>query len=337
MKKTLSILSAFALISSIACTQQRHETITFETSRPDGAELFLGIDADVQDRDQIWIDLNDNGTKDQGEEVTAFYHDNTMASTEGKASEKVFGEYVVSAQKITIHGPVKTFVCTSSAITDIDLSQAPSLRTLSCQHNQIKTLDLSTNILLDTLDCEGNRLSDIDLSPIPALTVLNVTGNKLKNLDLGHSTKLSTLRCGGTELTDLDLSKNEELSTLILTGNGLTRLDLSRNPALSKLICIGEKIGSLDLRHNKALSYLRCHYCPLTSLDISPELSISHLFVSDNALGQDELEKLFGSLPGTPGILCVDGNPGTHSADRTSIVAKGWAELTKEQLISSEL
>lgn len=337
MKKTLSALLAFVLSATIACTRQMHESITFETSRPDGAELFLGIDADLEDRDQIWIDLNANGTRDEDEGVTAFYHSDTDIPTDGTVPEKVIGEYVVSAQKITIHGPVKTFVCTSSAITDIDLSEAPSLRTLICQHNQIKTLDLSSNILLDTLDCEGNWLSDIDLAPAPDLTFLNVTYNKLKSLDLSHSTKLSTLICGETELTDLDLTKNEALTSLTLIGNGLTRLDLSHNPALSRLICMKEKIQSLDLRHNKALNYLRCHDCPLANLDITPESALSHLFIPNNILEQGMLEKLFGQLPASPGILCIEGNPGAPTADRTTVIAKGWAELTKEQLAISEL
>lgn len=337
MKKTLSALLAFVLTSSIACTRQHHESITFETSRPIGVKLTLGIDADTQDRDKIWIDLNANGTKDEGEGVTAFYYDNMNIPAQANTSEKVFGEYVISSQKITIHGPVKTFTCRSSGISSIDLSRAPSLRTLFCHHNQIKKLDLSHNTLLDTLDCEGNWISDIDLSSLSALTFLNVTYNKLNQLVLSHNPKLTTLECRETGLTELNLSQNKALTSLTLLDNGLIRLDLSQNTALSKLVCINEKIQSLDLRHNKALSYFRCHNCLLTELDISPESALSHLFIPNNILEQGMLEKLFGQLPASPGILCIEGNPGAPTADRTTVIAKGWAELTKEQLAISEL
>lgn len=335
MKKYLSALGAFVLTSITACTQKPHESITIETSRSDGSVLFLGIDS--EDRDQIWIDLNANDTKDEGEELITFYNGTTTNAEVGKENEKVLGEYVVAAQKITIHGPVTTFVCTSAGITEIDLSKALSLRTLVCQYNQIKNLDLSANTRLDTLDCEGNWLSDIDLTPIHGLTFLNISYNKFKNLDLTYNTKLSTLQCSETDLTELDLSKNKALTTLTVIGNELTRLDLGHNPALTKLICMREKIQSLDLRANKTLNYLRCDGCPLTSLELSPEAPISYLFIPDNTLGQEALNKLFGLLSDNPGILCIEGNPGANTADRTIIISKGWAELTKEEFAFSEL
>lgn len=335
MKKILSTLLVLTLASTFACTQQQ-ESITFETSRPDGAEIFLGIDAAPENRDQIWIDLNANGSKDEGEGVTTFYYDNITSPAQDAITENSLGAYIISAQKITIYGPVMTFTCRSSGISAIDLSRVPSLKTLVCHHNQIKSLDLSCTPLLDTLNCEGNWISDIDLSPIPDLTYLNVSYNKLNKLDLSHSKKLSTLRCRETGLTVLDLSKNEALTSLYLINNGIDQLDLSHNPALSKLICMNEKIQSLDLRHNKSLVSFHCYNCPLTDLGIASEGGLLTLFIPHNMLEQKNLEKLFEQLPATPGILCVEGNPGAPTADRTIVISKGWGELTKKELDFSE-
>ena len=81
----------------------------------------------------IWIDLNNNAIKDEGEEVEA-----------GHSGE---GEEVVSlraiSDKIVIYGKVSLFVCPDNQLTSLDVSKNINLTILVCPDNQLTSLDVS--------------------------------------------------------------------------------------------------------------------------------------------------------------------------------------------------
>lgn len=338
MHRSSLIFGALTLMITVlsSCVEDVGESITLYVNRPVGAKLFLGLDSRPEDRDKIWIDLNENGKKDRGEGVTSFYGADTPPSA-GEPSCGEFGEYIISGTRISVHGPVTVLVCNSGAIYEMDLSQCSSLRTLVCQHNHLKVLDLSANVNLTSLDCEDNKLSALDLTNNPLLSHLNVTDNRLKDIDLRSNQRLLSLTCVGTDIEHLDLSENKELSVLVISSNRLNQLDLSQNSRLTRLTCVREDIPTLDLTNNTALAYLRCHNCLLSALDISSEAPISSLFISDNKLEKAALEAIFENLSSSPGVFCIEGNPGGNVVDRTGVFSKGWAELSKKELAESDL
>ena len=71
------------------------------------------------------------------------------------------------------------------------------LKTLDCSSSYLTELDLSKNTALTDLDCSSNDLTKLDLSENKALELLWVYGNDLTTLDLSHNTELQNLDCSG--------------------------------------------------------------------------------------------------------------------------------------------
>jgi len=70
--------------------------MTLTTAKAVGETIELSINADAADQADVWVDLNNNGAKDAGEEVTEF--DQTLA-------------YTLGAQTVTIYGKVTKLNC----------------------------------------------------------------------------------------------------------------------------------------------------------------------------------------------------------------------------------
>lgn len=51
---------------------EKEPKITFTTTKNSGETITLLIDAADEDKKDVWIDLNNNGKRDEGEEVTNF-------------------------------------------------------------------------------------------------------------------------------------------------------------------------------------------------------------------------------------------------------------------------
>lgn len=92
--------------------------ITFTS---EGREINLSIDAAEEDRENIWIDFNANGKKDEGEKVTEFLIRFRHVKTTVKA--------------ITIYGKVTSLNC-YNGFTTLDLSKNVALTFLNCSRNE---------------------------------------------------------------------------------------------------------------------------------------------------------------------------------------------------------
>ncbi len=177
--------------------------ITMTTAKAVGEKIKLWINAEAADQAGIWIDLNNNGKKDSGEEVTTSQTFNLV-------------EYELKAQTITLYGKVAKLSCSSNQLTQLDVSKNTQLVYLGCSKNQLPQLDVSKNTQLEDLGCYENQLTQLDVS---------------KNI------KLTGLWCGGNQLTELDVNKNTILEKLDCYKNSLTQLDVSKNGALYLLLC----------------------------------------------------------------------------------------------------
>ena len=161
-------------------------TMTLTTAKSVEETIGLWIDAAEADRSGVWIDLNNNGKKDDGEAVTNFAG---------------FVEYTLGARTVTVYGKVTM---------------------LNCEKNQLTSLDVSNNTVLTFLECSSNQLTSLDVSNKTELTFLGCDRNQLSFLDVSNNTALKELYCFDNRLTSLDVSNNTALRFLWCTDNNIS-------------------------------------------------------------------------------------------------------------------
>lgn len=130
MKTTIKLLLALAMIICVSCSKKDDVPTLKEQSMAltiSGiGDLYLAIDALVPDRAGVWIDLNNNGQKDNGEDNIQF---------------GVGATYTTESKTITIYGKITMFDCAdcsqSCDVRTIDVSNNPSLKGLACYGNEI--------------------------------------------------------------------------------------------------------------------------------------------------------------------------------------------------------
>lgn len=300
--------------------------IKFHTAYRFG-DLSLVIDAPEDSRDRVWIDLNNNGIKDEGEAVTEF----------GVKAKYAFNE------NISIYGPVSVFEAYMMAIDEIDITTSVYLRKLNLQINNVEEIDLSNNTLLEDINLSNNSyLSSLNLNSLSVLKKLSCSGTSITTLDLSHCpeledvaciasmtkciilgdiTKITKLNIWNNELQELDLSHLADLNFLNISNCNFSSIDLTSNPKLEMLSCGGNKLTSLDLTKNSALIELYIGRNPfesdvisgipapekveklqvyanmLTSAEFSKFENIKEIHVYSNNINADKMTALVSSLP----------------------------------------
>ena len=83
------------------------------------------------------------------------------------------------------------------------------LKTLDCSSSYLTELDLSKNTALMDLDCSNSFLTTLDLSENKALELLWVYGNDLTTLDLSQNAELQNLNCSGQSVR-LEMERNPD-------------------------------------------------------------------------------------------------------------------------------
>ncbi|MDI9521924.1 MAG: hypothetical protein QM237_01500 [Bacteroidota bacterium] len=186
-------------------------TMTLTTAKSVEETIGLWIDAAEADRPGVWIDLNNNGEKDDGEAVTKF---------------RKFVGYTLGAQTVTVYGKVTV---------------------LNCENNQLTSLNVSNNTVLTFLDCSSNQLSSLEVSNNKKLEKLYCRSNQLTSLDISNNKELEILWCNNNQLTTLNVSNNVKLWFLSCHDNQLTSLDVSKNTLFEQLFCYNNKISGANM------------------------------------------------------------------------------------------
>ncbi|WP_172914281.1 Ig-like domain-containing protein [Capnocytophaga canis] len=267
--------------------------------------LNLVINAAPQNQNGVWIDLNNNGQKDTGENVTNF------SQADGTSTNYVINNQVTPEKTVTIYGKItilgcsrnqltslvtkntdlRTLQCSENQLTNLDTSKSINLEYLYCGYNQLTSLDVSKNINLEYLSCDYNQLTSLDVSKNINLERLSCDYNQLTSLDISKNINLEYLYCGYNQLTSLDVSKNINLESLSCDYNQLTSLDLSKNINLEILSCDDNQLTNLDISKNTELVRLRCINNQLTSLDISKNTNLTILWCGANQLTDLDISK----------------------------------------------
>lgn len=274
-----------------------------------------------EDKKSVWIDRNENGEYDEGEEVTDF----------NKSLH-----FPHEAKVITVYGNVQSFFCYVNSLTALDISQCPDLEILDASDNKLTTIDLSKNGQLRALTLHGNMLTEVDLSYTPHLFRFYCNKNKLTQLDLSKTPDLVQLRCGRNELTQLDVSMLTQLKYFDCTGNKLTTLDLTHSEDLTNLLCADNQLTSLDLKACADLEELTCYNNKIASaIDFTNCKVIREVSLFGNQIQSKEMLQTVSSLPQNDkaekkafyGIDTTlepkDGNVVTKKAVAT-LAEKGW-------------
>ncbi len=168
--KKLIIFITFLSIASILFGQER---ITLTTTRTGSASITMAIEASAADRADVWIDLNNNGVRDSGEEVSAWGTQET---------------YAIQSQTITVYGKVTSFNCQNQGLTSLDLTNAPYLTFLRVDNNSIEELDLSALPKeFYNLHISRNKLKGVlDVSHLEELQTMNIDRNYFTSITMGN-------------------------------------------------------------------------------------------------------------------------------------------------------
>ncbi|MGC4233743.1 MAG: hypothetical protein QM594_12250 [Niabella sp.] len=139
---SMSVMLGMLLLN--ACKKESTETpieptngqrITLTKAANDNTNWKIWMDAAEANRAGAWIDLNNNGTKDNGESITKF----------GYGIED-WGTFSSGASKtIVIYGKITSLNCAENHLTALDVSKNKELTELYCNNNLLTSLDFTNN------------------------------------------------------------------------------------------------------------------------------------------------------------------------------------------------
>ena len=208
MKKNLLLLSLLFLAAN---AMAQNETTVVTTSKAAGETIRFLLAAAPADTADVWIDLNNNNTRDANEEPSAW-------------GTRVF--YTLGAQTVTIHGKLTSFYCNTTGITSLDLTNVPSLTQLNCGGNALTSLDVTKNPLITYMQFYTNQITSVDLSNNTAMTDLNCAQNKLTELIMPSSAPaLSNIVCYSNNISGSNMTAFMNSLPTTTSGNKITIFD----------------------------------------------------------------------------------------------------------------
>lgn len=200
--------------------------------------LYLNVDAAPADRKDVWVDLNGNGIKEKGEEVTSFGLDADQMMVLPRRGKNV-----------VIYGKITALSAPESGILALVESNLTSLKYVDISANGAAALHLSGMKDLEYLDVSDNNFrTDVlpfILSEYPNLKVLNMSESGISEVKGGfaHNPNLVYLNARGCGIEAMDLTACTKLRTLIVSDNNLSELDIKPLTGLSYLELIGNRMS----------------------------------------------------------------------------------------------
>ena len=256
--------------------------------------LGFSVEADPAERDKIWIDLNGNGTLDEGEKIETF------GSTGANLVYPTTNQLIIYGHitSLTVsYGQVKYYWGGSdnanTEIKHLNFSGTGISACVPAWYPKLETLLLADNPMLLL----------INTKKLPFLS--NPAG--LMVLDLGNSG--SIIRQMNIPYDMPPFGQMTGLTYLNIQGWGWTskQVDLSKMTKLERLIASGNKLETIDLSGAKSLKYIE---------------------LIGNQLTAETIDKLLSDLPDrtgkSPGQLFIADNPGSGSGKYSIARSKNW-------------
>lgn len=287
------------------------------------------IKADEAEKSAIWIDWNNNGTKDEGEDEVDYRWGNS-------------GEIVTPT--ITIHGNLKSLKVEYMDLTSIVIWSAPQLEEIDLRSNKLKTVDLRNAPKLKKITLNKNsELTSVQVAPecIPLIEEFYAIMCDLQSLDLSRATALTLLELTENKhLTTLDLKNCQALESADLSKCTLEDLTMGSHPSLQYLMCHENKLSSLDLSGAPILEELWCFSNALKELRIPSATTLLTIKCYNNRLSGKAMASLIALLPTTSsseaslfGINIEMGAPEQNviwKEDVATAKSKGWQVLARK-------
>lgn len=196
-------------------------------------------------------------------------------------------ENVLKGTVIKIYAPEATNLgFGNNAVTGLNVSNMPNLKSLACFNNAITELDVSKNEQLEQLGCDRNPLTSLNLGEAKSLQKLFCASTQLKELDFGNCKKLTYLDLQKSHLKKLNVKGCTALETIDVTYNDLTGIDLSSANNLTTFFADKNQLQTLDLSNNKLLENLSVGSNQLEILDVSMLNKLVYLYCNDNKIAE---------------------------------------------------
>lgn len=283
-KKLLALvlcLAAWLCLATRSAAQNGYTTdqpkITLTTSGLEpinenpAAAWWFAIYANEPDIKKIWVDVNNNGQYEKGEEVP-------------KLGAWIFFLPADGINTVTVYGPVREIFCNENNLTKVDISTNPGLVNLYAYKNKLKSIDLTQNPALEELCLYNNELTEVDVRQCKKLTKLRLEDNPIKTIDVSQNTKLNQLTIYNSDLESIDLSVLKDLKDINLSNTKLAAIDLSHNTELKYVDLTNNRIQKIDFSNNPKITYLEVANNKLSTVDLSPVPTLEYFDAEHNQL-----------------------------------------------------
>lgn len=153
---------------------------------------------------------------------------------------------------------LKTLSCRHNyRITEIDISECPSLEGLYCSNNEIKKLDLSKNLNLKHLVCDNNPIKQLEIKHLSNLESLYCFNCDLKKLDVSGLKNLKELYCANSvSLSSLSVDGCSSLEELDCAENSLKKLVVIDKPKLKQISCKENNLYFIEIANCPVLTFV---------------------------------------------------------------------------------
>ena len=265
--------------------------IRVSTNKKAGDKIILTLSmAENLTGEDPWIDLNDDGTKQENESIRTLDY---------------AVEYVLGASSFTVYGNYRSLNAQGQGITTVDLTYAPALLYLNVNKNLISALNTSKNTNLTRLDCNENQLTSLDLSANRSLNVLSCSNNQIERITFPDNKGLAELYCESNLLTSLNLQGYTNLVYLYCDRNLLTEVNIAACENLTEFTAQGNQLQEANIADCPHLEYLQLEENQLKRIDISACEGLNLINCSINQMGYAQMMALVNMLPDRNGALNV--------------------------------
>lgn len=261
--------------------------------------LGFAVEAEPAERDKVWIDLNGNGTMEEGEKINNFGSTRANVVNPQTPNLCIYGHIIsltISYGDVSAYfGTAKLLKTANKDLKHLNLSGTGVTMCLSGLFPKLETLLLADNPSLMIIDDEDKGFPFLQN---PSL---------LKVLDLGNSG--SVLRGMNVKIDVPQFHLMTGLTYLNIQGWGWTseQVDLSMMTKLERLVASGNNLSTIDLSGAKEVKYIE---------------------LIGNKLTKEALNKLIADLPDrtgkSPGQLFIAENPGSGAGKYSIAKSKNW-------------
>jgi hypothetical protein len=276
MRKLL--LSIVAMMCCFNASAQGNPSIILKTA-VENKPLMLRFATSV-DVDNLMIDWGD-GKMETAPTIAA--DDGWQTTTPVYGFPVGTGEVKIYCDKITVFDcgfsksiPMPSGEIEGAKVTELNVSNLPTLQYLYAPTNELTQIDLTKNIELLSLELSNNMLENIDLSSNAKLTKLTLTNNKFSSIDLSKNAELVTIYLSENPIKVVDFTANNKLKNIYALKCGLTDVKFGNNNTERMLVSLNfNELSTLDVSTLTGLESLQVNNNQLTEVKFSEEFIAS--------------------------------------------------------------